>query len=162
MQKCVTSPTNMEQLGRLVQLQLLHTFPSRCHHEGYKDDSEVVSYNALSNLQSFHTLECDENHFHSSIPKKNLRILKGSIINALLTSDYPVQLKELWLSWYGGDYSLLWNYLARAESEGDLPDTFICCCVIHWHQTVKLPTPPLFSPRAFKNTLSVYPCRFCS
>ena len=143
MAKCVTSPTIMEQLGKLVQLQSLHTY--RCHDEGYRGDSEVVSYNALSNLQSLHTLKCDGNHFHSrryfaGIPMKNLRILKGSdleVINALSTSDPPVQLKELWLTWYGGDYSLLWNYLARATSLTHLS-------IASYIELSNCPPPPYF------------------
>ena len=151
MQKCVASPTGtiMEQLGKLVQLQSLHTY--RCREEKYWDKSEVVSYNALSNcnLQSLYTLECDENHFDARryfacIPMKNLRTLKGSdleVINALLTSDPPVQLKVLWLTWYGGDYSLLWNYLARATSLTHLS--------IASYTGIKLsncPPPPYFPP----------------
>jgi hypothetical protein len=116
MKKCVTSPTIMEQLGKLVQLQSLHTW--RCHDEDYGDN---VSYSALSNLQSLHTLECDEDRGHhfkrhlACIPMKNLRVLKGDdseVITALSTSDPPVQLKELWLTRdYRVNYSLLWSYL---------------------------------------------------
>ena len=145
MQKCVTPPTIMEQLGKLVQLQSLHTY--RCHDEEYRDDSEVVSYNALSNLKSLHTLECDDNYFHSRhyfarIPMKNLRILKGSdleVINALLTFDPSVQLEELWLTWYGGDYSLLWNYLSRATSLTHLS-------IAPYIERSNCPPPPLIFP----------------
>ena len=128
MKVCGTSPVIMEQLGRLVQLQSLHI--SNCHdlYRKYADKPEV-SYGALSNLQSLHTLECEEewNYFKdhlACIPKKNLRILKGNdskVIEALLTTDPPVQLKELWLNpsrVYRGDDSrpMLWNYLARVTS----------------------------------------------
>jgi hypothetical protein len=121
MKKCVTSPTIMEQLGKLVQLQSLHTW--RCHDEDYGDK---VSYSALSNLQSLHTLECNEDRGHhfkrhlACIPMKNLRVLKGDdseVITALSTFDPPVQLKELWLTRdYRVNYSLLWSYLARVTS----------------------------------------------
>ena len=51
---------------------------------------------------------------------KNLRILKGcdlEVIDALLTTDPPVQLKELWLTRLRrGDCSMLWSYLARVTS----------------------------------------------
>ena len=49
---CVTSSIIIEQLGKFVQLQSLHT--CRCQDEEYGDK---VSYGALSNLQSLHALE---------------------------------------------------------------------------------------------------------
>ena len=124
MEKCVITSAIMEQLGKLVQLQSLHTW--YCQGEEYHSD-DTVSYSALSNLQSLHTLECqgDWKNFRrhlACIPMKNLRSLKSSdfeVNKALLTtSDPPVQLKELWLSYsYSGDYySLVWNYLARVTS----------------------------------------------
>ena len=123
MQKCVTSPAIMEQLGKLVQLQSLHTW--RCQDEENRVRGDKVSYGALSNLQSLHTLECEEDWYQfqrglACIPVKNLRILKSSdleVIEALLITDPPVQLKQLWLTcrlW--GDHSFLWNYIARATS----------------------------------------------
>jgi len=50
---------------------------------------------------------------------ENLQILKSNeleVIEALLTTDLPVQLKELWLTSHWGGHSLLWSYLARATS----------------------------------------------
>jgi hypothetical protein len=122
MQKCVTTPAIMEQLGKLVQLQSLHTW--RCLDEEYEKCEDKVSYGALSHLQSLHTLECEEDRRYfrqhlACIPMKNLRILKSSdveVTEALLTTDPPVQLKELWLTSHWGGHSLLWNYLARATS----------------------------------------------
>ena len=62
---------------------------------------------------------------------KNLRIPKSSeteVIWALLTTDPPVQLKELWLTRrFCGDHSALWNYLARMTSltHLSLPDLLV-------------------------------------
>ena len=121
MESCVTSPAIMEQLGKLVQLQSLHT--RGCRVDGFG------RFGALSNLQCLHTLECKHDWLFASylacIPMKNLRILKTDeleVIEVLLATDPPVQLKELWLS--TRDYwcrkvegpSLLWNYLARVTS----------------------------------------------
>jgi hypothetical protein len=119
MQRCVTSPAIMEKIGKLVQLQSLQTLC--CKDGGYGDK---VSYDALSNLRSLHTLECgyDGNHFEhhlASIPINNLRVLKNcdsQVIKLFLTSDPPVQLKELWLSNYYWNCSLLLNYLPRVTS----------------------------------------------
>ena len=125
MERCIASESaTMEQLGKLVQLQSLHTlFCGDWQHEIFHDHhyADKASY-ALSNLQSLHTLECegDWKNFRrhlACIPMKNLRILKSSdseVIKALLTSDPPVQLKELSLHY--DDYSLVWNYLARVTS----------------------------------------------
>ena len=122
MRNCVTSPTSMEQLGKLVQLQSLHTW--LCRVEEYTFGNKV-SYDALSNLQSLHTLGCDadSNYFGSQlacISMKNLQILKSgdkAVTEALLSTDPPVQLKELYFTYiYDVDYSLLWNYLARVTS----------------------------------------------
>ena len=121
MEQCVTSSTIMEQLGKLVQLQSLHTW--HCQHEEYHYSADKGSYEALSNLQSLHTLECqaDWQNFRrhlACIPMKNLRILRCSdseVIKSLLTSDPPVQLKELYLIHYD-DYSLIWNFIARVSS----------------------------------------------
>ena len=117
--RCVASPVIMEQLGKLVQLQSLRTF--HCQDTQYGDE---VSYGALSNLRSLHTLECegDWKHFKrhlACISMKNLRILKSrdwEVVKALLTTDPPVQLKELWLTRRYRRYSLLWDYLAMATS----------------------------------------------
>jgi hypothetical protein len=122
MRKCLTTPAIMDQLGKLVQLQSLHTW--RCHYYEEYEDKPEVSYGALSHLQSLHTLECEEDRrcvgqHLACIPMKNLRILKSSddeVTEALLTTDPPVQLKELWLTSYWGGHSLLWSYLARATS----------------------------------------------
>jgi hypothetical protein len=122
MEKCVTSPIIMEQLGKLVQLESLHT--GQCLDDVY-DYEDDVSYDALSNLQSLHTLECTEDSVYFSfhlacISMKNLRILKSSdlkVIEVLLKADPPAQLKELWFTRsYRGYYSNLWNYLARVTS----------------------------------------------
>ena len=123
MDRCVASTTIMEELGKLVQLQSLHILV--CQDESY--DEDIVSFSALSNLQSLHTLESKRNWIYvrrhlACIPMKNLRILKSSdleVIKALLTTDPPIQLKELWLNLCltdSGDYSMLWNYLARVTS----------------------------------------------
>ena len=99
MEDCLTSPALMEQLGKLVHLQSLHTL--RCQvcsedPEGkFRENEDKGSYNALSNLQSLHTLECQEDYqdfgrYMARIPMKNLRILESSdleVIKALLTSD---------------------------------------------------------------------------
>ena len=91
---CVTSSIIIEQLGKFVQLQSLHT--CRCQDEEYEEYGDKVSYGALSNLQSLHTLECyyeDWDHFRrhlACIPMKNLRILKGS------DSDVGKTQKNLW------------------------------------------------------------------
>jgi hypothetical protein len=130
MEDCIFTPAMMEQLGKLVQLQSLRTLG--CQDEEYDKCEDNVSFGALSNLQSLHTLECEEDWRYfgrhlACIPMKNLRILKSSdlaVIEALLTSDPPVQLKELWITrryveedhsllW---DSSMLWNYLARVTS----------------------------------------------
>ena len=101
MQRCLTSPAIMEQLGRLLQLQSLDTF--HCALTGY---GGRTAYGGLSNLQSLHTLECHEDNAEFSrslacISMKNLRILKSSdfnVIQALLTTYPTLQLKELWLT----------------------------------------------------------------
>ena len=120
MENCVISPIIMELLGKLVQLQTLRTLS--CEPAQYNDK---ISFGALANLHSLHTLECANNsielkHDLACIPMKKLRILKSNdleVIEALLTTDPPVQLKELWLTHrFSGDYSLLWNYLARVTS----------------------------------------------
>ena len=132
MRSCFTSFTIIEQLGKLVQLQSLHILHCKYSSElEYKvqDITKELSTSSLSNLQSLHTLEYhysgwkDSKYFNrhlACIPMNNLRILKSSewaVTEALLTSDPPVQLKELWLTQpYGGDHSLLWNYLARVTS----------------------------------------------
>jgi hypothetical protein len=131
LEKCVISPAIMKQLGKLVQLQSLHAW--HCQDEGYdeyddSDDSDDSDSDegALSNLQSLHTLECEKNYLSifgrhlACIPMKNLQILKSSdwaVTKALLTTDPPVQLKELYLIGFSyDDHSLLWNYLARVNS----------------------------------------------
>ena len=123
MHRCATSPATMKQLAKLVQLQSLHTY--RCQDMQYVNEWNMDSYSAFSNLQSLHTLVCQEDWpcFESHlacISMKNLRILKSSdekVIEALLTTNPSVQLKELWLTGnYCGDYSLLWNYLTRVSS----------------------------------------------
>ena len=122
MEQCFTSPGIMEQLGKLVQLQSLHTW--HCQHEEFHYSADKRSlYGALSKFQSLHTLECqgDWQNFRrylACIPMKNLRILKSSdseVIESLMASDPPVQLKELYLIYYEG-YSLLWNFIARVTS----------------------------------------------
>jgi hypothetical protein len=134
-EKCDFSPAIMKQLDKLVQLQSLHTW--RCNDVRTREGGNYcdvepgpwgkASHGALSNLQSLHTLECDDNgtffrRHLACIPMKNLRILKSSEMEvtwALLTTDPPVQLKELWLTcrFYGdGNFSVLWNYLARMTS----------------------------------------------
>ena len=125
-ENCYTSPAVMEQLGKLVQLQSLHTL--RCRDEDYEYWDKKVTYGALSNLQSLHTLECEEDFFHSErhfacIPMKKLRILKSGdveVTKAFLKTDPPVQLKELHLNHSYGDLyssaSFPWNYLASASS----------------------------------------------
>ena len=127
MEKCVTSFAIMEQLGKLVHLQSLHTADCQ-HEEHYYDSSDKVPYGALSNLQSLHTLQCEKNWINfrrhlACIPMKSLRILKSSdpeVVKSLLTSDPPVQLEELWIFPYCfiklKDHPLLWNYLARVTS----------------------------------------------
>ena len=126
MRRCITSLAIMEQLGKLVQLQSLHTW---CCFE-MENEFMKGSYGSLSNLQSLHTLECldDGHHFSchlANIPMKNLRILNCNdlkVIEAVLTTDPSVQLEELWLPRhyknyeYQYRYSLLWNYLARVTS----------------------------------------------
>ena len=125
-EKCYTTPFILEQLGKLVQLQSLHTW--RCEVE-YKDQEAEVSlpFRALSNLQSLHTLECSEDglhfrHYLGYISMENLRILKSGDLQVthtmLLTSDPSIlQLKELWLTLRCyEDYPLLWNFLARVTS----------------------------------------------
>ena len=87
---CVTSFIIMEQLGKFLQLQSLHT--CRCQDEEYEEYGDKVSYGALSNLQSLHALECyeDWDHFRrhlACIPMKNLRILKGSDSEVIVTRD---------------------------------------------------------------------------
>jgi hypothetical protein len=119
MESCDTSSAIMEQLGELVQLQSLYTW--NCRHEEFS--GEALSYGALSNLQSLHTLECQEDwgHFRrhlACIPMEDLRNLMSGdfeVTNALLTSDPPVQIKVLCLT-HCDNYSLLWNYLARMTS----------------------------------------------
>jgi hypothetical protein len=123
MSNCTISSVVMERLGELVQLQSLHTSLSQIKEYGNR-----VSYGALSNLRSLHTLACKGDSKYCSrylacIPMKTLRILNSSdveVIEALLTTDPPVQLKELWLTRYcggfKGDNSLVWNYLARVTS----------------------------------------------
>ena len=120
MRLCSTSPAIMEQFGKLVQLQWLRTWGCR-----ETEDWDEESHSTLSNLQSLHTLDCQEdgNSFSrhlACVSMKNLRILKSSdfkVIEALLTTVPSVQLKELWLTQhYNGDYSLLWNYLAGVTS----------------------------------------------
>ena len=118
---CSASLAIMERLGKLVQLQSLRT--STCRDAEYH--MPVVSYGALSNLQSLHTLDCMHDYVHSqrhlaSIPMKALRILRSNdweVTKAVLTADPPVQLKKLQLYHdFREDYMLLWNYLARATS----------------------------------------------
>jgi hypothetical protein len=58
-----------------------------------------ISYGALANLQTLHTLEWVYDGLDPN-SMKNLQILKSSdsdseVIKALLTTDPPVQLKEL-------------------------------------------------------------------
>jgi hypothetical protein len=110
----------MEQLGKLVKLHSLRTY--RCFDGEYGGDE--ISYGALSNLQSLRMLDCQANSCHfrrhlACISMKNLRILKSSdfeVIKVLLTTDPPVQLKELWLTCYWELASLLWKYLSRVTS----------------------------------------------
>lgn len=73
-----------------------------CH-----DENTTVSYNsAPSNLQSLHTLGCEGDlcffgRYLACISMKNFRILESSekaVTEALLTTDLPVQLKELYLT----------------------------------------------------------------
>ena len=123
--KCAISPAIMQQLGELVQLQSLHTRGCYGGPGKYEDN---IPYGALSNLQSLHTLECKEDLPYSErqlacIPMKNLWILKSGdrvVTKTFLTTDPPVQLKELHLNHYYHDYnflaSLLWNYLASVTS----------------------------------------------
>ena len=90
------------------------------------------------------------------VPMKDLRILKSSdlkVREALLTTDPHVQIKELQLNFrYRGDYSLLWNYLARPTSLTHLSLT-----------SLELPDgPPLSHFLLSRITISAYPCRFCS
>ena len=117
------------------------------------------SYGALSNLQSLHTLECEEdgvlgNRRHLAfIPMKNLRILKSSeteVIWALLTTDPPVQ--QTPTQGVVAYSSLLWRSFHAMElsSEDDLADTFIPACrTSHFHLSGI-------------TKISPYPCRFCS
>ena len=130
MERCFISSVIMEQLGRLVQLESLHTLC--CKDDTYVEDNlklDNVSCGALSNLKSLHTLKCVENWWSLSferhlacIPMKNLRILKSSdmaVTKAFLTTEPPVQLKELCINHSSFDfdnYSLLWHYLARVTS----------------------------------------------
>ena len=128
MKHCFTSFTTMEQLGKLLQLQSLHTLD--CYYDSEGRDITKESFSFLSNLQSLHTIEChqedgdsEDDYFSrhlACISMKNLRILKSgglAVTKALLTFDPPVQLKELCLTRpYVGDYALLWNYLARVTS----------------------------------------------
>ena len=124
MEGCYISPAIMERLGKLVQLQSLRAWT--CRDEKDDDEYHMVSYGALSNLQSLHTLECIHNYFNAQrqlacIPMKNLRILKSydwEVTKAFLTTDPPVQLEELELhhDFRVEDYLLLWNYLARVTS----------------------------------------------
>jgi hypothetical protein len=107
----------------------LYTNSSRCTHGAAKTRNirnvGIMYHMVLSHLQSLHTLECEENRRYfrrhlACIPMKNLRILKSSdleVIEALSTTDPPVQLKELWLTSYWRDHSLPWYYfLARVTS----------------------------------------------
>ena len=124
MQKCVTSPAIIKQLGKLRQLQSLHTY--RCGDAGYGYEA---SYGALSDLQSLHTLGCEgdsyslERHL-AYVSMKNLRVLMSSdmaVTQAFLTTEPPVQLKELYLLTHiyhviSFPFELLWNYLARVTS----------------------------------------------
>ena len=79
MQGCSTCLAFMEQLGKLVQLQSLHTW-YRVHAESGRR-GEKVSYGALSNLQSLHTPECrgDGSSFSRYISKM-WKIIDGFII----------------------------------------------------------------------------------
>ena len=123
-EKCFTTPVIMEQLGKLVQLQSLHTWG--CEVEFTDEEAKGVSYGALSKLQSLHTLECNEDRYYfvgylDNIPMENLRILKSGdleVTHTMLTTDPSLlQLKELWLTLrYYKDYPLLWNFLARVTS----------------------------------------------
>jgi hypothetical protein len=158
MERCVTSHTSMEQLGKLVQLHSLHTLA--CPDEEYMVTVLYsTSYDALSNLQSLHTLECERDwiyvkHHLACIPMENLQILKSGdleVIEALSTADPSVQLKELWLTHYltgSGDHSLLWNYLATVTS-------LIHLSLPHLRRT------PSYFPFS-RITLSPYLCCSCS
>jgi hypothetical protein len=113
----------MEQLGKLVQLESLHTLDCRWQYHGGE-----ASFDALSNLQSLHTPICMGNSLNfdrhlARIPMKNLQILESSdwsVIEALFKTNPPVQLKKLYLTASGyldyHDFSLLWNYLTRVTS----------------------------------------------
>ena len=154
MERCITSSAIMEQLGKLVQFESLN-----CRWQYGRDE---VSNDALSNLRSLHTLinmrkprNMIDRHLACTISMKNLQILKSSdlkIIEVLLTTDRPVQLKKLHLDcfYYHNDYSLLWNYLARVTSLTHL----------------SLPSlglsngPPLTHFPLSRITISPYPCRF--
>ena len=121
---------------------------------------EKVS-NALSNLQSLHTLECNDDcncpdfsRHLACIPLKNLRILNSSapeVIEALSTSDPPVQLKELWVTWrYGNKFPLLPNYLARATSL-----THLSLAHLRLSES-NGPPPPLYSPPSRLHYLRIH------
>ena len=94
------------------------------------------------------------------IPIKNLRILKRNKledIETLMTTDPPVQLKELWISYcFDGDYySLLWNYLARVTRTS----------LTHLIYPFKTSNCQTVAPTRFPLsgiTISPHPCRFCS
>ena len=141
MQGCSTCLAFMEQLGKLVQLQSLHTW-YRVHAESGRR-GEKVSYGALSNL---HTPECrgDGSSFSrylACIPMKNLRILKSDdfkVIESLLTTHPSVQFKKLWLTCHHNE-SLIWNYLATLTS------------LTHLSLLYLRESPPASSIFAFKN-----------
>ena len=98
---------------------------SRCSHLAAKMWNIGIWYHmVLSRTYNLlHTFECDKNGTHSErhfarIPMENLRILKSGgleVIEASMTSDPPVRLKELYLTHFYPVNSL-WNYLASVTS----------------------------------------------
>jgi len=171
MEECVISPAIMEQLGKFLQLHSLCALYCQVpQDEGYGDKISYAS-GALANLQSLHTLECDHNcnglkRDLACISMKNLRILKSGdleVIKALLATDPPVQLKELWLFSKRfkniEDCSLQWNYLARMTSltHLSLPDLRLPDGItpsLHFHELqylhIHVTSAPCFADQPMK------------